>query len=135
MFGTWASLLPEKFDASWVDPNGNPVQQQVNLQARRDLWRNCLHVGFPNVKQDPRGYGTGNKVRDLRKLRNRVSHMDSLLYVDVKHLHDRVLLPLLNSISHDLHDWVKGRSKVLTGCRSCQGFGWACWIDIPFGMH
>lgn len=114
MFGAWASLLPEKFDASWVDPNGNPVQNQVNLQARRDLWRNCLHSGFPNVKHDPRGYGTGNKVRDLRKLRNRVSHMDSLLYVDVKHLHDRVLLPLLNSISHDLHDWVEGRSQVRT---------------------
>jgi len=112
MFGTWASLLPEKFDASWVDTNGNPVQNQVNLQARRDLWRNCLRAGFPNVKQDPRGYGTGNKVRDLRKLRNRVSHMDSLLYVDVNHLHDRVLLPLLNSISHDLRDWVEGRSKV-----------------------
>ena len=51
-------------------------------------------------------------MRDLRKLRNRVSHMDSLLYVDVKHLHDRVLLPLLNSISYDLHDWVDGRSQV-----------------------
>lgn len=78
------------------------MQNLVNLQARRDLWRNCLNAGFPNVKHDPRGYGTGNKVRDLRKLRNRVSHMDSLLYVDVKHLHDRVLLPLLNSISHAL---------------------------------
>lgn len=114
MFGTWASLLPEKFDASWVDPNGNPVQNHANLQARRDLWRNCLHAGFPNVKHDPRGYGTGNKVRDLRKLRNRVSHMDSLLYVNVQHLHDRVLLPLLNSISRDLHDWVEGRSQVRT---------------------
>lgn len=67
MFGTWANLLPEKFDAGWLDPNGHPVQNQVNLQARRDLWRNCLHGGFPNVQHDPRGYGTGNKVRDLRK--------------------------------------------------------------------
>ena len=112
MFGTWANLLPEKFDAGWLDPNGHPVQNQVNLQARRDLWRNCLHGGFPLVQHDPRGYGTGNKVRDLRKLRNRVSHMDSLLYVDVRHQHDRVLLPLLNSISHELRDWVVGRSKV-----------------------
>lgn len=87
-------------------------QDQANLQARRDLWRNCLITGFPNVAKDPRGYGTGNKVRDLRKLRNRVSHMDSLLYVNVTNLHDNVLLPLLNSISHDLRDWVKDRSRV-----------------------
>lgn len=40
--------------------------------------------------------------------------MDSLLCVDVKHLHDRVLLPLLNSIGYDLHDWVDGRSQVRT---------------------
>lgn len=59
MFGTWANLLPEKFDAGWLDPNGQPVQNPVNLQARRDLWRNCLHGGFPHVQHDPRGYGTG----------------------------------------------------------------------------
>jgi hypothetical protein len=112
MFGTWARLLPEKFNSSWVDGNGNPVQDPANLQARRDLWRNWLHAGFPNVTHDPRGYGTGNKVRDLRKVRNRVSHMDSLLYVDVSHLHDTVLLPLLNSISYDLRDWVQRQSRV-----------------------
>jgi hypothetical protein len=112
MFGTWARLLPEKFNSSWVDPNGNPVQDPANLQARRDLWRTCLHAGFPNVRHDPRGYGTGNKVRDLRKLRNRVSHMDSLLFVNVSHLHDRVLLSLLNSISHELRDWVESQSRV-----------------------
>lgn len=38
--------------------------------------------------------------------------MDSLLRVDVRGLHDRVLLPLLNSISHELRDWVKDRSRV-----------------------
>lgn len=112
MFGTWSGLLPEKYNPRWVDGNGNPVQDQANLQARRDLWRSCLHAGFPNATQDPRGYGTGNKVRDLRKLRNRVSHMDSLLYVDVDHLHDKVLLPLLNSISHNLRDWVQRQSRV-----------------------
>ncbi|MDM2402601.1 hypothetical protein PP613_26470 [Mycobacteroides abscessus] len=112
MFGTWARMLPEKFDARWVDGRGNPVQDLGNLQARRDLWRQCLHRGFPNATNDPRGYGTGNKVRDLRKLRNKVSHMDSLLYIDVTHLHDRVLLPLLNSISHDLRDWAQNRSRV-----------------------
>ncbi|SKW98059.1 Uncharacterised protein [Mycobacteroides abscessus subsp. abscessus] len=97
MFGTWARMLPEKFDARWVDGRGNPVQDLGNLQARRDLWRQCLHRGFPNATNDPRGYGTGNKVRDLRKL---------------AHLHDRVLLPLLNSISHDLRDWAQNRSRV-----------------------
>lgn len=112
MFGAWARLLPEKFDAAWVDPNGQPVQNAANLQARRDLWRNCLQAGFPNVTKDPRGYGTGNKVRDLRKLRNRISHMDSLLYVNVAHLHDKVLLALLNSISYDLRDWVESKSRV-----------------------
>ncbi len=112
MFGTWARMLPEKYDSNWVDRNGNPVQDLVNLQARRDLWRSCVRAGFPNVAQDPRGYGTGNKVRDLRKLRNRVSHMDSLLYVNVSHLHDKVLLPLLNSISHEIRDWVQHRSRV-----------------------
>lgn len=112
MFGTWANLLPEKYDSSWTDANGNPVQDLSNLQARRDLWRSCLQAGFPNVKYDPRGYGTGNKVRDLRKLRNRVSHMDSLLFVNVAHLHDQVLLPLLNSISRDLRDWVQATSRV-----------------------
>jgi hypothetical protein len=39
--------------------------------------------------------------------------MDSLLYVDVQHQHDRVLLTLLNSISHELRDWVVGQSKVV----------------------
>ena len=106
------TCCPRSSKPGGSDPNGHPVQNQVNLQARRDLWRNCLHGGFPNVQHDPRGYGTGNKVRDLRKLRNRVSHMDSLLYVDVQHQHDRVLLPLLNSISHELRDWVQGRNKV-----------------------
>lgn len=112
MFGTWARMLPEKYDSNWVDQNGNPVQDLTNLQARRDLWRSCIRAGFPNVAHDPRGYGTGNKVRDLRKLRNRVSHMDSLLYVNVSHLHDRVLLPLLNSISHEIRDWVRHKSRV-----------------------
>lgn len=112
MFGTWAKLLPEKFDSSWVNGNRNPVQDLANLRARRDLWRSCLAAGFPHVAQDPRGYGTGNKVGDLRQLRNRVSHRRSLLYVNVGDLHDRVLLLLLNSISHELRDWVKAGSRV-----------------------
>lgn len=114
MFGTWANLLPEKFDAGWLDPNGHPVQNQVNLQARRDLWRNCLHGDFPTFSTIRAGTAQATKFATLRKLRNRVSHMDSLLYVDVRHQHDRVLLPLLNSISRELRDWVVGRSKVGT---------------------
>ena len=32
MFGTWANLLPEKFNAGWVDPNGHPVQNPVTFK-------------------------------------------------------------------------------------------------------
>ncbi|MCF8570489.1 hypothetical protein L5G32_09440 [Gordonia sp. HY002] len=112
MFGTWGQLLPERFRSDRLDPQGRPVQDQDNLAARRRLWRESLHAGFPNMKNDPRGFNTGNKVRDLRRLRNRVSHMDSLLYVDIEHVHDRVLMPLLNSISFDLRDWAMEQSRV-----------------------
>lgn len=112
MFGTWGSLLPEKFQAKRVDPQGNPIQNHNNLAARRQLWRDCLQLGFPNVRQDPRGFNTGNKVRDLRRLRNRVSHMDSLLFVNITNAHDLVLMPLLNSISFDLRDWALEHSRV-----------------------
>ncbi len=112
MFGTWGRLLPEKFQATRLDPQGRPVQDLDNLAARRQLWRDCIHAGFPNVKNDPRGINTGNKVRDLRRLRNRVSHMDSLLYVDIAKAHDRVLLPLLNSIGFGLRDWTQEQSRV-----------------------
>lgn len=112
MFGTWGTLLPEKFNANRVHADGTFVQDQQNLQARRDLWKDTLHAAFPMVAMDPRGFGTGNKVRDLRKLRNRVSHMDSLLYVNVENLHNHVLMPLLNSIDNELRDWAVVHSRV-----------------------
>lgn len=114
MFGAWGQLLPEKFNANRVHPDGSFMQDQQNLADRRELWKTVLHRAFPKVAKDPRGIGTGNKVRDLRKLRNRVSHMDSLLYVKVKELHNQTLLPLLNSIDYDLRDWADKHSRVLT---------------------
>lgn len=113
MFGTWGQLLPEKFNARLTHPDGRPVQNQANLQARRDLWKQVLKHAFPYVRNDPRGIGTGNKVRDLRKLRNRVSHMDSLLFVQVEHLHNQTLLSLMNSIDPDLRDWMAAHSRVM----------------------
>ncbi|MBT2270623.1 Abi family protein [Rhodococcus qingshengii] len=112
MFGTWGKLLPEKFNPRKRHADGTYVQDERNLQARRELWKCCLHKAFPEVAMDPRGFGTGNKVRDLRKLRNRVSHMDSLLYVNVGSMHDQVLMPLLNSIDNELRDWALARSRV-----------------------
>jgi hypothetical protein len=113
MFGTWGTLLPEKFDSRRVQADGSPVQDLQNLADRRELWRTVLYKAFPKVSLDPRGIGTGNRVRELRRIRNRVSHMDSLLYVDVPLFHNNVLLPLFNSIDHDLRDWAKDHSKVL----------------------
>lgn len=113
MFGTWGQLLPEKFNARRVQTNGAPVQDQQNLADRRELWKQVLHKAFPHVSKDPRGIGAGNKVRALRKLRNRVSHMDSLLYVDVRSLHNQELLSLVNSIDPALRDWLSKQSRVL----------------------
>lgn len=113
MFGTWGQLLPEKFNVRRVHADGTPVQDLQNLADRRELWKQVLHNAFPHVSKDPRGIGVGNKVRALRKLRNRVSHMDSLLYVDVRSLHNQELLSLVNSIDPALRDWLSERSRVL----------------------
>lgn len=112
MFGAWGQLLPEKFNARRVQANGKPVQDEQNLADRRELWKQVLHKAFPHVSKDPRGIGTGNKIRTLRKLRNRVSHMDSLLYVDVRALHNQELLSLVNSIDPALRDWLHTQSRV-----------------------
>lgn len=98
MFGMWKDLLPNHH------PGANPSGPE-NLN-RAFLWRNAIEKAFPNVN-DPDGSVTYWRVAHLHQLRNRVSHMEPLLNVNVA---DRVreAFDLVRSIDLDVANWVTG---------------------------
>lgn len=102
MFGSWTYLLPQK------------REPDAGLKAqRKDLWDQALVNAFPNLREDRFGHGVGARVNRLHKLRNRVSHMENLLSVDVEQRH-RDALQLVNAISPDVHDWLRASNRVLS---------------------
>lgn len=101
MFGVWKDLLPNhQQGAGSTTENAN----------RERLWREALCLTFPNVS-DPDGSTTFWRVFHLHHLRNRVSHMEPLLNIDVKDRID-VAFALLRSIDVDVANWVTGSSRV-----------------------
>ncbi|WP_338857843.1 hypothetical protein WDY80_23920 (plasmid) [Gordonia hongkongensis] len=98
-FGFWNGLLPHK--------HGFERKRRLALQ----LWNEGVKDAFPNLKNDPSGYATADRVRRLHALRNRVAHMENLLDVDIDARY-RDALNLLTSIDGDLYRWFSGISRI-----------------------
>lgn len=101
MFGLWKELLPNH----WPD-SGNTIENGNRIR----MWKEALESAFPNVT-DPDGELTFWRVSHVHHLRNRVSHMESLLNVDVLDVVQDAF-DLLQSIDRDVANWVTGGSKV-----------------------
>ncbi len=101
MFGMWKDLLPNHA------PNAGNSQENIN---RERIWNDCLVHAFPNV-QDPDGSKTYWTVNHVHMLRNRVSHMEPLLQIDVMDVL-RDALRIIRSIDSDVANWVSGGNKV-----------------------
>lgn len=100
-FGLWKELLPNHL------PGAGHGSENLN---RDRLWAEALIQAFPN-ENDPDGSATFWRVAHVHHLRNRVSHMEPLLNIDVK---DRVqdAFDLVRSINRDVANWVTGGSRV-----------------------
>lgn len=102
MFGMWKELLPNHA------PNAS--DSATENQNRKRLWEEALIHAFPH-EADPEGINTYWRVAHIHSLRNRVSHMDSLLEVDVQDIM-RDAFALTRSIDPDVGNWVTGSSRV-----------------------
>jgi hypothetical protein len=100
-FGLWKELLPNHQPGA-----GNTTENNNRIR----LWHEALEPTFPNVS-DPDGSVTFWRVAHVHSLRNRVSHMESLLDVDVLDIIQDAF-DLLRSIDRDVANWVTGGSKV-----------------------
>lgn len=100
-FGLWKELLPNHLPSA-----GNATENANRLR----LWNEGLRNAFPGV-QDSDGEITFWRVAHLHELRNRVSHMEPLLNVDVKDRTDDAF-KLLQSIDGVVANWVAGGSQV-----------------------
>lgn len=74
------------------------------------MWKEALEAAFP-YEVDPDGHTTYWRVVHLHLLRNRVSHMDSLLNVDVLDVIGDAF-SLVESIDPVLEQWLTGTSTV-----------------------
>lgn len=99
-FAVWAKLLP------------TPDTTDTNYKSRKILWDNAVKRAFPHRSNDPDGHGTAGRVARLHALRNRVSHMEPLIQVNVVSRHNDALR-LLGSISPETRDWCSGLSRVI----------------------
>jgi len=110
MFGLWKDLLPNHVD------NAGDATSNSN---RARMWNEALINAFPNVA-DPSGEVTFWRVARLHGLRNRVSHMENLLGVDVPE-RTRDIFDLVGSISEPARDWATGLNRVTSTYRSRPG--------------
>jgi hypothetical protein len=55
----------------------------AGFRGRRNLWQQALHHAFPHNNSDPNGYIVADRAARLHGLRNRVSHMEPLLGVNI----------------------------------------------------
>lgn len=101
MFGMWKDLLPNHH------PNAGTNQANDN---RIRLWNEALCQSFPNEK-DPDGAVTYWRVARVHRLRNRVSHMEPLLNIDVRAEVDQAF-DLVRSIDTTVAAWITGTSRV-----------------------
>lgn len=102
MFGMWKDILPNHA------PDADPGKRENENRVR--MWEEALEAAFPYVS-DPTGEKTYWRVAHLHLLRNRVSHMDSLLNVDVLDVVGDAFL-LVGSINPVLEQWLTGTSTV-----------------------
>lgn len=102
MFGLWKDLLPNHA------PGASP-DSRANMNRRR-IWEEALQLAFPRV-DDPEGSTTYWRVARTHLLRNRVSHMEPLLAIDVQD-HMRKTFGLIRSIDPDVAAWTTGVSRV-----------------------
>ncbi|MGB7365164.1 MAG: hypothetical protein WA931_19230 [Rhodococcus sp. (in: high G+C Gram-positive bacteria)] len=105
-FGVWPKLLPTKDSAD------------SNYRGRRILWQQALRHAFPYSVSDPDGYIIADRAGRLHGLRNRVSHMEPLLGVNITARHNDALR-LLGTISPEARDWCAGMSTVIEIRRKC----------------
>lgn len=102
MFGMWRDLLPNHL------PNANPDTRENRNRTR--LWDETLREAFPYV-HDPDGSVTFWRVAHLHRLRNRVSHVEPLLDIDVR-AHIQEAFDLVASINPAVAQWLTGTSQV-----------------------
>ncbi|MCT2339551.1 hypothetical protein [Corynebacterium sp. p3-SID1056] len=102
MFGMWKDILPNH------GPDADPEKRENRNRVR--MWEEALETAFPYVV-DPDGRTTYWRVAHLHLLRNRVSHMDSLLNVDVLDVIGDAF-SLVGSIDPVLEQWLTGTSTV-----------------------
>lgn len=100
-FGLWKEVLPNHLPGAGANTEN---------ENRRRIWVEALASAFPNVV-DPDGEVTFWRVAHVHQLRNRVSHMEPLLKLDVR---DRIqdAFDLVRSIDSDVANWVSGGSQV-----------------------
>lgn len=105
-FGVWPKLLPtnDRNDANYV--------------ARQILWNQALRHAFPYSTGDTKGVILSSRAHRLHGLRNRVSHMEPLLSVNITARHNDALR-LLGTISPEVRDWCAGLSRVIEVKRRC----------------
>lgn len=102
MFGMWKDIMPNHgLDAGQAGPAN---------KNRKRMWDEAIHKAFPH-SNDPDGKETYWRIIRLHLLRNRVSHMESLLGID---LPDRVhdMNKLVESIDPYVAEWFTGLNRV-----------------------
>ncbi len=107
-FGLWKDLLP------------NHLLNAGNNQANRNrnrLWDEALQNAFPEGN-DSSGELTFWRVSHVHHLRNRISHMEPLLKINVKE-EVQMAFDLLLSINSTVAAWVTGGSRVSSVIASC----------------
>ena len=103
--GTWVKLL-----------GAGAKQDAAAKQTSKDIWVEHLHVAFPNagsvnIADSGRRRSLGARYARIAKLRNRISHHEHLLHVDVRRrVND--LLSVLGEINPDLPAWVMEGSRI-----------------------
>lgn len=96
--GNWSNLLGEALPA--------------HRASARILWEECLHNAFPNVEPtDKSRANIGKKFERLTHLRNRVSHQENLLEINVRsRMND--MLSVLRAIDSSYPAWALVGSRV-----------------------
>lgn len=102
MFGMWKDILPNH--APGADP------EKTENKNRFTLWEGAVKDAFP-FADDLSGEKTYWRVAHLHDLRNRVSHMDSLLNVDILDV-TKDAFTLAESINSALASWLTSTSTV-----------------------
>lgn len=86
MFGTWVKVL-------------QPLSKNESSDRQEKLWTTGLNKAFPGADQSDAGRRKlGRQLNSIRRLRNRVSHHENLLHVQVAHRLNEML-----SVVHKIH--------------------------------